>query len=124
MKNANVSLQRFRFHLEPKTPLHLPAYNKGNVIRGGFGGAFRRIVCHAACRRIASSAACVRTRRCFQPFVPEGSEKMCQIRKWCGGLGYVERLRRSRVRYAIIDAGRLVFYWGGNEHEATREVEI
>jgi hypothetical protein len=27
----------FRFHLEPKAPLHMPAYNKGNVIRGGFG---------------------------------------------------------------------------------------
>lgn len=27
-------LQHFRFHLEPKAPLHMPAYNKGNVIRG------------------------------------------------------------------------------------------
>jgi predicted DNA-binding transcriptional regulator YafY len=26
------------------------AYNKGNVIRGGFGSTFRRIVCHANCR--------------------------------------------------------------------------
>jgi hypothetical protein len=30
---AAFSLQHFRFHLEPKTALHLPAYNKGNVIR-------------------------------------------------------------------------------------------
>jgi len=36
--------QRFRFRLQPKAPLHMPAYNKGNVIRGGFGSAFRRIV--------------------------------------------------------------------------------
>jgi hypothetical protein len=35
-------LQHFRFHLEPKAPLHMPAYNKGNVIRGGFGKAYRR----------------------------------------------------------------------------------
>jgi hypothetical protein len=28
----------------------MPAYNKGNVIRGGFGSTFRRIVCHANCR--------------------------------------------------------------------------
>jgi len=43
-------LQQLRFHLEPKAPLHMPAYNKGNVIRGGFGSTFRRIVCHASCR--------------------------------------------------------------------------
>ena len=46
MKNADVLLQHFRFCLEPKAPLHMPAYNKGNVIRGGFGSVFRRIVCH------------------------------------------------------------------------------
>jgi hypothetical protein len=40
---AAFSLQHFRFHLEPKAPLHLPAYNKGNVIRGGFGSTFRRL---------------------------------------------------------------------------------
>jgi hypothetical protein len=38
--------QQFRFYLESKEPLHMPAYDKGNVIRGGFGGTFRRIVCH------------------------------------------------------------------------------
>ncbi len=42
---TGFSLQRFRFHLEPKAPLRMPAYNKGNVIRGGFGSTFRRIVC-------------------------------------------------------------------------------
>ena len=41
------SFHHFRFHLEPKAPLHMPAYNKGDVIRGGFGSTFRRIVCHA-----------------------------------------------------------------------------
>ena len=49
----SLFLHHFRFHLEPKAPLHMPAYNKGsilrltpggNVIRGGFGSAFRRIV--------------------------------------------------------------------------------
>ena len=36
-------LNHFRFHLEAKVPLHIPAHNKGNVIRGGFGSTFRRI---------------------------------------------------------------------------------
>jgi len=35
------SIHHFRFQLEPKAPLHMPAYNKGNVIRGGFGSTFR-----------------------------------------------------------------------------------
>jgi len=42
---TSISLQNFRFHLESKAPLHMPAclrathrqaYNKGNVIGGGF----------------------------------------------------------------------------------------
>lgn len=41
------TLHHFRFHVAPKGPLRIPAYNKGNVIRGGFGSTFRRIVCHA-----------------------------------------------------------------------------
>jgi hypothetical protein len=43
----DLFLHHFRFHLEPRAPLHMPAYNKDNVIRGGFGSTFRRIVCHA-----------------------------------------------------------------------------
>ena len=35
------SFEFFRIHLDPRAPLSMPAYNKGNVIRGGFGGAFR-----------------------------------------------------------------------------------
>jgi hypothetical protein len=45
---VDLSLNRFRFLLDPQAPIHMPAYNKGNVIRGGFGSAFRRIVCHSA----------------------------------------------------------------------------
>jgi hypothetical protein len=45
-----VTFQYFHFELEPRAPLHMPAYNKGNVIRGGFGSTFRRIVCHANCQ--------------------------------------------------------------------------
>ena len=63
----NLLLQHFRFRVEPTAPLQLPAYNKGNVIRGGFGSTFRlsacdaqaglsagaqagRIVCHEGCQ--------------------------------------------------------------------------
>jgi hypothetical protein len=74
--------QTFRFHLEPRAPLHMPAYNKGNVIRGGFGSSFRRIVCHATCREAESCelrSVCPYT-AVFYPFVPEGSEKISRNR--------------------------------------------
>jgi hypothetical protein len=53
--NINFIFQHYRFQLEPKCS-HMTAYNKGNVIRGGFGITFRRIVCHANCwsRKLAS----------------------------------------------------------------------
>ena len=60
----------------------MPAYNKGNVIRGGFGSTFRRIVCHANCREPESCEfrnVCPYT-AVFQPFVPEGSEKISKNR--------------------------------------------
>ena len=28
----DFSFQHFRFHLEPKAPLHMPAYNKGSTM--------------------------------------------------------------------------------------------
>jgi hypothetical protein len=82
MEHRNLSLVHFRFHLEPKSPLHMPAHNKGNVIRGGFGSTFRRIVCHANCRE---PETCELRNVCpytavFQPFVPEGSEKISKNR--------------------------------------------
>ncbi|MDP2665116.1 MAG: hypothetical protein Q8P23_00495, partial [bacterium] len=38
---ADFFIHHFRVHLEPKAPLPMPADNKGNVIRGGFGCVFR-----------------------------------------------------------------------------------
>ena len=79
---TDFSLHHFRFHLEPKATLQMPAYNKGNVIRGGFGSTFRRIVCHANCREPETCelrSVCPYT-AVFQPFVPEGSEKISKNR--------------------------------------------
>jgi hypothetical protein len=60
----------------------MPAYNKGNLIRGGFGSTFRRIVCHTNCRE---AETCELRNVCpytaiFHPFVPEGSEKISKNR--------------------------------------------
>lgn len=82
MEYRDLSLLHFRFQLEPKALLHMPAYNKGNVIRGGFGSTFRRIVCHANCREPESCElrnVCPYT-AVFHPFVPEDSEKISKNR--------------------------------------------
>ena len=79
---TGFSLHQFRFSLQPNAPLSMPAYNKGNVIRGGFGSAFRRIVCHANCRDAETCelrSVCPYT-AVFQPFVPENSEKISRNR--------------------------------------------
>ena len=79
---TGFSFYDFRFHLEPKTPLYMPAWNKGNVIRGGFGSTFRRIVCHANCRDPETcelKSVCPYT-AVFQPFVPNDSEKISKNR--------------------------------------------
>jgi hypothetical protein len=80
--HSGFSLHHFRFHLEPKASLHLPACNKGNVIRGGFGSTFRRVVCHGNCREPETCelrTVCPYT-AVFHPFVPDGSEKISKNR--------------------------------------------
>ena len=104
---SDFSLYHFRFHLESKAPLHMPAYNKGNVIRGGFEVRFACLppACQSAGRcRHRQSGLCVTgidNRRkaigdskmryfpdskgvslygVFHPFVPEGSEKISKNR--------------------------------------------
>jgi len=56
-----ISFDHFCFHLEPKVPLHMAAYNKGltqrltpggNVIRGGVRSTFRLSACDAQAGRI------------------------------------------------------------------------
>ena len=112
---ADFSLHHFRFHLEPKTPLHLPAYNKGNVIRGGFGGTFRRIVYHANCRE---SETCELRNVCpytavFQPFVPEGSEKISKNRNIPRPFAIKRSLETKEIYFrdtAIFYVGKLPDY--------------
>jgi hypothetical protein len=38
------TVARFRFNLSPLEEIHLPLY-KGSTLRGGFGHAFKRVVC-------------------------------------------------------------------------------
>ena len=40
---------RFRFHFRSTGTLYFPAYKSGNIVRGAFGGIFRKLVCIPSC---------------------------------------------------------------------------
>jgi len=72
------SLALYRFHLTPQEPLEMPAMGKGTVIRGGFGAAFRRLVCidlRLECAACDLRYTCPYT-RVFNPFVPPEAERL------------------------------------------------
>ncbi len=65
---------RFRFHFRAAGPVHFPAYKSGNIVRGAFGGIFRKLVCVPGC----DDAKTCRTRatcpyaRVFEPRAARG----------------------------------------------------
>lgn len=71
-------LARYRIEMEAVDRLHLPPY-KGSTLRGGFGGAFRRVAC---CQRERTACTgCLLHETCpygyvFETPVPAGSEKL------------------------------------------------
>src|SRR5713101_9310645 len=75
---ASFSLALYRFHLTPLEPLEMPAGNKGITIRGGFGTAFRRLVCidlRLECAACNLRYTCPYT-RVFNPFVPPEADRL------------------------------------------------
>jgi len=74
----------------------MPPYYNGNVIRGGVGSTFRRIVCHANCREPETcelGSVCPYT-AVFQLFVPEDSEKITGGKQWVGAFRCEIAMRR------------------------------
>jgi hypothetical protein len=75
---GNFTFAHYRFHLTPREPLAMPAWGKGNTIRGGFGTAFRRLVCidlRLDCAACDLRYICPYT-RVFNPFVPPEAERL------------------------------------------------
>jgi hypothetical protein len=73
---AGLRLARYRFVLEALDDLRLPAY-QGSVLRGGFGWAFRRTVCHQS--HVPSCKDCLLRGTCPYAYVfdtppPDGSD--------------------------------------------------
>lgn len=68
----------FRFTIAPLQPLAVPAINKANMLRGGFGHAFRRLCCVPQCR---DTKNCPLVNSCpykavFEPSPPPGTDRL------------------------------------------------
>ena len=77
---AHVSLPigLFKFTIAPLQPLVVPALNKANMLRGGFGHAFRRLCCVPECK---DSKTCPLETPCpyravFEPSPPAGADRL------------------------------------------------
>ena len=82
-KPADSSITKLRisvlkFRLTPASLLIVPALNKGNMLRGGFGNAFRRLCCIPQCRdpRTCPIAASCPYKLIFEPSPPAGAGRL------------------------------------------------
>ncbi len=68
----------FRFTIAPVQSLEVPAVNKGNMLRGGFGHAFRRLCCIPQCRdtKTCPLAASCPYKGLFEPSPPPGADRL------------------------------------------------
>lgn len=72
-----LAVSHLRLRLSPEEPLRLPAHNKGNSLRGGFGGAFRKLVCidlRWECAECTLRFTCPYT-KVFNPFLPPDAQQ-------------------------------------------------
>ncbi len=78
MFRFTLRLGLFRFSLIARQPLLVPALNKGNMLRGGFGHAFRKLCCVPQCRDASSCPleTCCPYKAIFAPSPPPGSEQL------------------------------------------------
>ncbi|MGD0128087.1 MAG: CRISPR system precrRNA processing endoribonuclease RAMP protein Cas6 [Terriglobia bacterium] len=76
--SANLPLLVLRLRITPKQVLKLPAANKGNTLRGAFGGALRRLVCIPQwrdARQCPLDGVCP-YRLIFEPSPPPGADRL------------------------------------------------
>jgi hypothetical protein len=74
----SLRLGLFRFTIAPVQPLEVPAVNKGNMLRGAFGHAFRRLCCIPRCK---DAQVCLLGPTCpykavFEPSPPPGADRL------------------------------------------------
>lgn len=65
---------RFRFQFRSAGTLYFPPYKSGNIVRGAFGGIFRKLVCISSCRdaKICDVRSTCPYARVFEPQAARG----------------------------------------------------
>ena len=74
----NLRIGVFRFTIAPVQSLEVPAVNKGNMLRGGFGHAFRRLCCVPQCKdtKTCPLATSCPYKAVFEPSPPPGADRL------------------------------------------------
>jgi hypothetical protein len=73
-----LRILRCRIRLRPRTPIALPLFGRGAILRGAFGLVYRRLVCHDMaldCRVCPLLAGCPYP-EVFEPRPPAGSTRL------------------------------------------------
>lgn len=76
--SSALPIVRYRLTVRPLRPLALPRFGRGAILRGGFGLALRKLVCHDLsldCRRCALRPTCPYP-EVFEPGPPAGGERL------------------------------------------------
>ncbi len=78
LADLRLPIGLFRFTLVPLEPLFVPAVNKSNMLRGGFGHVFRRLCCIPQCKEAKSCplAASCPYKIIFEPSPTPGAERL------------------------------------------------
>lgn len=78
LEQNSLRIGLFRFGLVPEHALEVPAFNKGNMLRGGFGHGFRKLCCIPQCKdtKCCPLAAACPYKSVFEPSPPPGSERL------------------------------------------------
>jgi CRISPR/Cas system endoribonuclease Cas6 (RAMP superfamily) len=76
--DSKLRIGLLRFSIAPVQPLVVPAVNKANMLRGGFGHAFRCLCCIPQCKdtKACPLAATCPYKAVFEPAPPLGSERL------------------------------------------------
>jgi hypothetical protein len=71
---AVFEFYRFRFHFRAAGPLYFPPFKSGNIVRGAFGGIFRKLVCVPGCdgAKTCDARATCPYARVFEPRAARG----------------------------------------------------
>jgi hypothetical protein len=78
IRQSTLPIGLFRFTIAPLQPLMVPAMNKGNMLRGGFGHAFRRLCCVPQCKdtKTCPAGTSCPYKEIFEPSPPPRADRL------------------------------------------------